>query len=519
VCAEFGPLRLKVQQSRFLIDLVPAYEDPDDVAGLARRFFRDGVREITFLPGLEMQEVEAFVGAVATAANAASDADDLVTLLWGSELPHVNYKVIDDIDWEFAEGETPAEEEDPGEDFLDIDLHELLPAAAPDEAAEDAEPGSRPTADPEEALSGREDAPVLLLSRAEEIEIERSLAAERRTDVLRDTVWVVREILVMSAEPPEDLIASLIRAERGLLAAEDLAGAVRLVRCLLEEPEPRPSGIATALEKLLAVLGEPAGLALLEKALESSDVERQQSVRIVVPSLPASCIDGLCEMLGRLQSRQGRHVLCDGLGSRSRGEAPLIARWLSDQRWYLVRNVVGILNQLGDRRVATMLRPVLTHPDLRVRREAYRTYASLGGRDAFAYLARALDDPDPRARLAAAFALATLGEAGVGPLVAAVRRRDFARRSEEERGGFFEALGLTGAQVLVPYLERLLKARSFLHRAFQEETATHAAAALRRLGGPEARAALEAAARSGPDAVRRASRLALDRLRGGGMGR
>lgn len=516
VCAEFGPLRLKVQQARFLIDLVPAYEDPDDVAGLARRFFRDGVREITFLPGIELAEVEAFVAAVVAAGGVSLDADDLVTLLWGSELPHITYEVIDDIEWECADGSVDLDENDSGEAFLDIEIQELLPPEAGRVSAPRALLDRVPTTDPHEALSGRDDASLLVVSPQEEAEIARALAAERHTDLVRDAVWIVREILAGSVEPPEDLIASLVRAARVFLASGNLTGGVQILRCLLEEPEPRPAAVTAAVEKLVAVLGEPECLALLEKALESGELEAHQTVRGLVPVLPAGSLDSLCGMLGRLQSRQARHVLCEALGSRSFEDVPAIARWLSDGRWYLVRNIVGVLQQIGDRRAAPLLRPVLTHSDLRVRRQAFRAFAALGGKEAFAYLARSLDDPDPRARLAAAFALATLGEPGVGPLVAAVRRRDFSRRSSEERRGFFEALGLTGARALVPYLERLLKSRSLFRRTSQEETACHAAAALGRLGGPEARAALETASETGSDAIRRSIRQALDRLRGGG---
>ena len=517
VASEFGPLRLKVQQSRFLIDLVPAYDDPDDVTGLARRFFRDGVREITFLPGIELAEVEAFTAAVVAAGGVSAEADDLVTLLWGSELPHIRYQVIDDIEWDLADGSESFEEDDSGEDFLDIEIQELLQTeAAPVPAA----PAEAPNvADPHEALSGCEESPVLLLSPDEEADLARTLAAERHADLTRDTVWVVREILVGALESPEDLVAALVRTARTLVGVGDLAGAARILGCLLEEAEPRPPGVAAAVEKLGAVLGEPESLALLEKGLDGGDHGAHETARLLVPVLPPACVDVLCEMLGRLQNRQARHVVCDALGARPRDDVPAVARWLTDGRWYLVRNIIGILQQMGDRRAGPLLRPVLSHPDLRVRREAYRAYAALGGKDAFTYLSRALDDPDLRARLAAAFALATLGESGAGPLFSAVRRRDFSRRTAEERRGFFEALGLTGAQALAPYFERLLRSRSFFRRGFQEETACHAAAALGRLAGADARAALEAGSKSGPDPVRRACRQALERLRGAGAGR
>jgi hypothetical protein len=509
-CDAQGVVCLRIQHERFLMGREAIRDDSGECAELARRFFRDGIREICILPGIQPQEVQSFVAAVVAAGSVSKDTDDLVTLLWGAELEHIRYRVIDDLEWDLVDpGAPPEADEGATCELPDFDFDDL--SARSGEQGNDPDAASAPLE--RVALPGGDGPDLFLLSDEEREDLSLALAAERGTDLLRDGVWIIREILASSDETADDLASALVRAARARIAAADWDGAARILNTLAEEPEPHPPAIADAVSRLSSAFADPEALALMEAVLESGDPAHHGVARSLMARLPTSCVDPLCGILGRLENRPARHLLCEVLAARPAGEFPLIARWLSDERWYLVRNIVVILGAMKDRRAAPLLRPVLTHPDFRVRREAYRAYAQLGGSEALNYLARALDDPDSRARLAAAVALAARGESGAGPLLAVTRRRDFERRAVDERAGIFEALGMTGARALVPYLERLLHTRSIFHRAAQDATACHAALALGRLGGADAVAALEAGARTGPDAVRRACRVALARLR------
>ena len=62
---------------------------------LAFLFFKDSVREITFLPGVEEEELVSFLAVLQKARNLKPEGDDLLTVLWEVDLQFFVYKYVD----------------------------------------------------------------------------------------------------------------------------------------------------------------------------------------------------------------------------------------------------------------------------------------------------------------------------------------------------------------------------------------------------------------------------------------
>ena len=83
---EHGPLTLQFTSDDVLCDgdsLYPARSRDDN---LALPFYRDGVHALTFSPGIEPAEVEAFLDALLLVTGQNAGENDLVTLLWEAHL-------------------------------------------------------------------------------------------------------------------------------------------------------------------------------------------------------------------------------------------------------------------------------------------------------------------------------------------------------------------------------------------------------------------------------------------------
>jgi len=72
--------------------LIEAAKSSDNLAWL---FYKDGIREIVFLKGVEETGIIRFLELVARARKATVDDDDLVTMLWEAELSLVQYRYVD----------------------------------------------------------------------------------------------------------------------------------------------------------------------------------------------------------------------------------------------------------------------------------------------------------------------------------------------------------------------------------------------------------------------------------------
>ena len=162
-------------------------------------------------------------------------------------------------------------------------------------------------------------------------------------------------------------------------------------RPLLKLLTGMPVGSVAAAEQLLARLASPAAmLALL--AHEPLDLEALDEL------IPLIAVDGyevLLDALVESKDRSTRRILLQRLGQTHLDVLPLITARLQDERWYVVRNMLVLVQHLRRLRPEFSALSWVDHPDARVRREAIQLALAVPAqRDAA--LKRALSDHDVR---------------------------------------------------------------------------------------------------------------------------
>ena len=142
----------------------------------------------------------------------------------------------------------------------------------------------------------------------------------------------------------------------------------------------------------------------------------------LLPRLPIPAFEPLLDALAASQLRTTRRGLLDRLAHAPREVgAAVAARLSSDAPWYVVRNLLVVLDALPGLPDGFSAAPFAAHPDARVRREALKVALKVPAERERALLG-ALNDPDARtSRIALSAALDTCPPAAV-PLVAAVAR-------------------------------------------------------------------------------------------------
>src|SRR5262249_7175347 len=65
------------------------------IDNLAWLFHKDGVRELTFLHGVETEEIGRLLQIIQRVRKANADEDDLVTMLWEADFTFLRYKYVD----------------------------------------------------------------------------------------------------------------------------------------------------------------------------------------------------------------------------------------------------------------------------------------------------------------------------------------------------------------------------------------------------------------------------------------
>jgi HEAT repeat protein len=348
-----------------------------------------------------------------------------------------------------------------------------LPEDVADEALE-----ATPAAAPEAASS----------SGGEADELKRAVAAYLASAEGQGRADAVEEVRsayaaakrAQSIEPQADAVAALARVGRirpeALWLARELVGpvvAASLVRkALYGPPESRDDRVA-----LLGALGEE-GVRAVADVLHGADDRRERSALVVMlsevaPSAPS-----------------------------------VIDEMIDDGRWFVVRNAVHVLGEVGDPAALEHLTGTIAHEDARVRRESILSLQKIGSEDAAPLVLARLEDEDAAVRASAARAVGALGiDRGLRSLVALLEEKD----EEEVITAACRALGAIGDPAAVPVLEKKAKG-GFLSKPSPEIriAAYHGLAAI---GTPHATRLLDEA-ESDRDADVRSAVKAARRRRG-----
>ena len=495
--AEHGPLTLSFTAVDVLLGEVSLYpaRSRDDSLGLP--FYRDGIRSLTFSPGIEPREVEAFLDLVLKVTSRVTNTDDdLVTLLWDAEMVHVDMNYVSpEADVEGGGGESEA-----------AACPIPWPGSQPGQTAEAG--GATPASDSAEGASETE-------TRSEDWQGEELPAG---TEAILDELEArgAREVERFRAEYEIETATASVSAAVALVAKcvstastdDDRAEMARFLARLLREAialgDWRDALQASALmdacacpefttEGFLRDLAHPDSV-VTASCVTQLDHQTTQGIQEFITlgrAFGSSACEWLMLVLAESQQQRTRRLLARAIADLCRDNPERLAPWLRDPRWYVVRNVVHILGWIGGAPIAGLLRSARGHGERRVRLEVVAALAQVAPETSRPVLMEMLEDTDSRVFGAAVHQLAERRDPEFARAMAdRLRDPEFAERSPEERRTIYSALGASGGDEVLPALEEEMLSRKW----FSKEHAAHIQAVARciaRIGTPAARATLE----------------------------
>jgi hypothetical protein len=97
---ERGAFTLIIREFRIMLGEDLVYESNDRKDSLAFLLFRDGIRRLSFHPGLEEKELQDFLKCLNRVALLSNEQDDLVTLFWDADFKSIKYFAVEELDTE-----------------------------------------------------------------------------------------------------------------------------------------------------------------------------------------------------------------------------------------------------------------------------------------------------------------------------------------------------------------------------------------------------------------------------------
>jgi len=251
---------------------------------------------------------------------------------------------------------------------------------------------------------------------------------------------------------------------------------------------------------------------LIKRLLESVGEECASTQKLLLLSEKEG-MSRLLDSLATIRDSHTRRFIYDTLllfGETLREE---VERRTSDERWYVVRQMVALLGEIGSPHSLESLGNVLEHTDLRVRKEAIKSLGRVESEDSATILIATLDDADRSLVPSTIVALGALRRASaIEPLGLLAHRGNALSSNLDIRKEAVKALGLIGDEQAIPILSSLLNKRVWFGKQDFEDLRALSIISLGKIGGEAAIGIIEEMAKDAQGIVKRACDKTLKEL-------
>ena len=452
----WGPLVFKVEQQNFQLFDQPLFAEDTP---LPFKFWRDGIRQFIFRPGLRPDELLAFT--LVALSDVEKQGEDTVAQLWRSPLDNLEYVVVEG----FKVDGFSDEEVQVAVDRVVEYLYSRLRSHSDDflrfarVSAEDLELKL-------EGVEQVRGAVIAGMTATDDLKarLQKEINEEEQSRLfpkLVSSIFQVAEAGVDDSQLLEEMFLQLLDA---LLLQEDFAIINQIVLKLRAmEDRPGMSGIRRLKATFLEKMGEEQRLVRVADILRAARPGVLPDIGRYLSSLQPTVLPILLDLLETLDAPEHRLVLCDVIAEFCKVSPSDVVQRLSSERPMTVRDMVYVLERAQHPDRMQFFGRVLKHRNLAVRLDVMGTIARGRSLESRRLIAEALKDDNAQVRVQAARLLPEYDrEQAYQDLVAVVKGKDFKKRSAEEQAAFYSALGSTGLPAAMSFMTQLLSEKAQL---------------------------------------------------------
>jgi len=490
-------LSLAVDETRLTWRDQEVYTHPVGHDNLAFQFFRDGIRQLAFLPGGEV-EIQEFLQILADIRPGRNT--DLLATLWHRGFDFIRMEYVDVSEEEALEVPTSAAGE--GNDETLNDMSEI----------QDVLSGS-PVPEEEEAEFAD-----LVLGEADEAYLRREMDAEFNRPLLRDVTVSLLDQFEMRDQERRRQVVDIVRALLPRLLDQRDFSTVALIVTELQLLANKTGEVDT--QELVTSLLRDMSEAMAELISVATDRDTggpgEDELTALLGALQAEAIPILVRAVPSLQGTEMQDHLSDALDRLVSDHPDSIVELLRAEDPMLAAEAARIVARLRISNAEPALTELSQRPETVVRLAALEALASLESPAGVRALFEAMSDSDREIRTAATDAIARIRPPGAAEQLqhrlqaSAVRGYD-----DVEQMNFLKTCVAVCGDAIVADLSQILNGRRWWGGRRPPSFRASAARALGLLGTEESRRELQQSAGDRTASVNSAVRAALRDLESG----
>jgi len=376
-----GPLRLVISQKDIRFEDAPVYEEESRGKSVAFRLHKDGIRELAFLPGVDREDLEAFLICLKEARKLEDEDDDFITLFWEKDCDDIRVHMADD----FVAAE---------------DLPEL-PARGGETLGFDEERFSVPAEEKErlaEILASRRSAEdegdsTFEISDEERATIRKLVDNEEAYFPIFDFLDILLELMVRRPDAESfDKSVKMIRSViDSMIDESDFEHAAVLLEKFASDAHPSLNAARRSeLRDMASSFNDKKTLNIIREYLEEHPkLPSSDHIFRFMRAFPKAAAEDFCAFLVIGEHLKSVSEVLVLLGT---GKAELFTRLLGDPDPLIVRAMIGILMKTDEQNAVSRIARALKHPDESVRLHAANTMLEHGDADAGPFFIPLLDE-------------------------------------------------------------------------------------------------------------------------------
>lgn len=196
---------------------------------------------------------------------------------------------------------------------------------------------------------------------------------------------------------------------------------------------------------------------------------REPSVRIL-RAFSEQVIPPLLDTLSEEESASNRKFLLTVLMEMGISIIPGVIAKLSDERWYVVRNMLILMRKCGNPEHEKTIRKFAKHRDRRVWSEALRAMFAFKSKHALPHLKVMLGSDEPQDREVALKIATAYRVSEIAPiLIEMLSKKDMLGSGAFDKMSVVKSLGEIGSPEALPHLETVLDAKPLLFKGYHED--------------------------------------------------
>jgi hypothetical protein len=507
--SEEGEVQITVLEAQLRCEEEVVFESPDRTDSLAFLLYRDGIRRLSFGPGLELQELRAFLRCLNRVALLTNDQDDLVTLLWEQDFHSIRYFAIEEL----ARNETYPH------------LSDQLASGEGGGTGSQAEAVSLDLKHPVSTVPV--EACRLLPGEIEAMQNE--LLLEERAPFQKLVSELALELVLLEdgEEERSDISEEIVEIADRLIADGDVSELVGMhehiegLSTMVFRGAPSVQRLSSELTRALV---EPGRFERLMESVETSHAPRPEALAVFLARLGAAVGPSLLTWMGRFSSPPYRRAVTSALLFLENGGLTVLRKGLPSgpapaepqerlRHRQLVREAIYGLSRHPPGEALPLLEQLLSSPDPETRREGFLAASRYPEERVLALCFERLMDSDSEVRAAALDTLVRRGRAELGLeiLERSLASERFERLVLLEKRRLFSAVAKLSGESALDSLQKLLTAREdhWFAKQKDREFAEAVAHGIRMVGGPRAKRILENGSQHASKVARAACQRAL----------